>query len=81
MSMNGIANQYKKCFMKKTGLKVGCFADFCHHHLHTMSAHSLAYRYRLFESGIKQIHEQLLYVEKMYSTAQLQGNKCSQVQH
>ena len=35
------------------GLKVGCFAGFCHHCLTTMSAHTYAYRYPLVESGMK----------------------------
>ena len=39
--------------MKETGLKVSCFAGFCHHRLTTMSAHTHAYRYPLVESGMK----------------------------
>ena len=36
-----------------TGLKVGCFAGFCHHHVTITSAYMHAYRYPLFESGTK----------------------------
>ena len=39
--------------MKETGPQVGCFAGFCHHHSTTMNAHMHAYRYTLFESGMK----------------------------
>ena len=39
--------------MKETGPKVGCFAGFRHHHTATMSVHTHAYSYTLFESGIK----------------------------
>ena len=42
-----------KHVIKETGLKVGCFAGFCHHHLTAMSAHTHAYRYPLVESGSK----------------------------
>ena len=35
------------------GLKVGCFAGFCHHRLTTMGVHMLACHYPLFESGTK----------------------------
>ena len=35
------------------GPKVGCFVDFCDHHLMIMSAHMHAYFYPLFESGAK----------------------------
>ena len=42
-----------KHVIKETGPKVGCFADFCHHRLMTMSAHTHEYRYPLFESGTK----------------------------
>ena len=35
------------------GLKVGCFAGFCHHRLTAMSSHMHAYRYPLVESGTK----------------------------
>ena len=35
------------------GLKVGCFAGFCHHHLTTMNVHMHAYCYPLFESRTK----------------------------
>ena len=34
-------------------LKVGCFAGFCHHRVSTMSPHTHAYQYPLFESGTK----------------------------
>ena len=33
--------------------EVNRFAGFCHHRLVTTSAHMHAYRYPLFESGIK----------------------------
>ena len=49
--MNGIANQHKTIVANKTAPKVSCFAGFCHHCLITMSAHTLAYCYPLFESG------------------------------
>ena len=42
-----------KHVIKETGLKVGCFAGFCHHHLTAMSSHVHAYRYPLVESGTK----------------------------
>ena len=35
------------------GLKLGCFAGFCHHRLTAMSAHTHAHRYPLVESGTK----------------------------
>ena len=38
---------------KETGLKVGCFAGFCHHCLAITSAHMYAYHYSLFESDMK----------------------------
>ena len=40
-----------KHVIKETGSKVGLVAGFCHHHLMTMSAHTHAYHYPLFESG------------------------------
>ena len=48
--MNGIANQcgFKPCYNKMTS-EVGCFWF----PLVTMSAHTHAYRYCLFESGMK----------------------------
>ena len=54
--MSRFANQYYKNMY-------GCFAGFCHHPVHVMitSAHTQAYHYPLFESGTKQIHEQLLF--------------------
>ena len=33
--------------------KANYFAGFCHHRLVTTSAHTLAYHYPLFESGMK----------------------------
>ena len=42
-----------KHVIKETGLKVGCFAGFCHHRLMAMSSHTHAYRYPLVESGMK----------------------------
>ena len=36
------------------GLKLHCFADFCHHHVSATSPHMHAYRYSLFGSGTKQ---------------------------
>ena len=39
--------------IKEAGPIVGCFAGFCHHCLTTMSAHTYAYHYPLFESGMK----------------------------
>ena len=42
----------KACY-KRTGLKIGCLAGFCHYRLTTMSAHTHAYRYPLFECGMK----------------------------
>ena len=53
MVMNGITIQYRKHVIKETGPKVGCFADFYHHCLMTMSAQMHAYSYPLFESGMK----------------------------
>ena len=43
----------QKHAIKETGPKVGCFAGFCHHYLTTMSAHTQAYHYPLFESGME----------------------------
>ena len=56
--MNGIVNQYIKICYERNGPKemdpkVGCFAGFWHHRLVTMYAHTCAYRYLLFESGMK----------------------------
>ena len=48
----GLLVNIQTCY-RKTGPKVGCFADFCHHHLMTMSTHMYAYCYPLFESGMK----------------------------
>ena len=45
--------------------KVNCLAGFYHHRLVTTSLHTHAYRYRLFESGIKQVYEPLLYAENI----------------
>ena len=39
--------------MKETCPKVGRFAGFYHHHLETISAHTHAHYYPLFESEIK----------------------------
>ena len=47
--------------------KVNHFAGYCHHRLVTTSAHMHAYCYPLFESGIKQVCEPSLYVEKIYA--------------
>jgi len=47
------------------GLKVGCLAGFFHHHVTTMSVHTHAYCYLLYESGTKQVSERLLYAEKI----------------
>ena len=41
------------CFINKTTPKVRWFAGFCHHCLMTTSVHTHAYRYLLFESGMK----------------------------
>ena len=46
--------------------KVNCFAGFCHHLLATTNVHMHAYCYSLFESGMKQVCEPLLKVEKIY---------------
>ena len=35
------------------GLKVGCFAGFCHHRLTTMGVHMHACHYPLFEGEMK----------------------------
>ena len=52
--------------INKTAPKVNRFAGFCHHRLVTTSAHTHhAYCYPLFENGIKQVCEPLLYVEKI----------------
>ena len=51
--MSGITFQYRNMFIKETGIKVSCFVGFCDHHLMTMSAHTHAYHYTLFESGTK----------------------------
>ena len=42
-----------KHVIKEIVPKVGCFAGFYHHRFMTMSAHTHAYRYPLFESGMK----------------------------
>ena len=42
-----------RCVIKEMGSKVGCFAGFCYHPITIMSAHTHAYRYPLFKSGIK----------------------------
>ena len=63
---NKIANQYKSVI--KEAVKSYCFAGFCHHHLAVMSAHTHVYYYPLFESGMKTVCEQWLYVEKTCST-------------
>ena len=39
--------------------KVCCFADFCHHHLGIMSAHTNVHRYPLFESDFVNNVEQV----------------------
>ena len=48
--MSRFPNIYKTCY--KTSSKVGCFAGFCHHRVTTMSAHTHAYFYPLFESDM-----------------------------
>ena len=42
----------KTCY-KRNGLKVGCFACFCHYSVTITSAHMHAYCYPLFEGGTK----------------------------
>ena len=42
-----------KTFIKEMGSKVGCFAGFYHHPVTTISVHTHAYCYPLFESGTK----------------------------
>ena len=39
--------------INETAPTVYCFAGFCHHRLVTTSAHTHAYCYFLFESGMK----------------------------
>ena len=51
--MSRFANQYKKRVIKEMGLKLGCFTGFYHHPVTTMSAHTHAHRYPLFEIGTK----------------------------
>ena len=52
--MNMIAIQYiANHVINKIAPKVNRFAGFCHHRLVAMSAHTHAYRYPLFESGMK----------------------------
>ena len=59
----GLLTSIEMCY-KEMGPKVGCFAGFYHYHLATLSAHVHAYRYPL-KMELKQVCEQLLYVEKI----------------
>ena len=52
MPINGVAIQYKTV-INKMAPKVGCFACFHHHRLVTMSVHTHAHHYPLFESETK----------------------------
>ena len=54
---------FKMCYNKETCLKVGCFADFCHHYLATISVHTHAHCYTLCESGVfEQLLKRYMYV-------------------
>ena len=57
-----------KMYYKEMGLKVCCFAGFCHHLVSNRCLHTHAYRYPLFEGKQKHVCEQPVYVEKYRTT-------------